>query len=145
MGLSKEFGLTIPVGAEQGVAFIQANKIRGPVFNNFDVGSFLIWKLYPEQKVFVDGRPEAYSVDFFEKIYKPMQESPTLWKKYSEQYAINYIFFDHRDITPWAKTFLQYITADPQWPLVYLDDSIIIFVKNIPANQKLIEKYPLAT
>jgi len=136
-----KFGLEIPAGAAQGVEFVEQNNIKGPVFNNFDVGSFLIWKLYPKQKVFVDGRPEAYSVEFFENIYKPMQEDPVLWKKYSEQYKINYVFIDHRDITPWARKFLFYISQNPDWPLVYKDDSTAIFVRRTVENQKLIENY----
>ena len=131
-GSGDKFGLEISASAEKGVNFVLENKISGPVFNNFDVGSYLIWKLYPSQKVFVDGRPEAYSVDFFQKIYIPMQESPELWKRYSDQYKINYIFFDYHDITPWAQTFLSFISQDKNWPLVYQDNSVVIFVRRSP-------------
>ena len=139
----KKFGLTISEGAEKGIQFIKQNKIPGPVFNNFDVGSFLIWKLYPEQKVFVDGRPEAYSMGFFEKIYKPMQENPAMWKKYSEEYKINYIFFDRHDITPWARSFLDQIPKNPDWPLIYLDESAAIFLERTPENKKIIDEFEI--
>ncbi len=138
---SKKFGLQIPEGARRGVEFVKQYEIAGPVFNNFDVGSFLIWKLYPEQKIFVDGRPEAYSVDFFEKVYKPMQENPADWEKYSELYHINYVFFDHHDITPWAQTFLGRISKDPRWPMVYLDESVVILLKRTGANQTVISRF----
>ncbi len=138
-----KFGLEIPAGAARGVEFVRQNNIKGPVFNNFDVGSFLIWKLYPEQKVFVDGRPEAYSVEFFENIYKPMQEDPALWKKYSEIYKINYIFFSHTDITPWARKFLYSISLNTDWPLVYKDGSVAIFLKRTPENSALIKKFEI--
>ncbi len=128
---NKRFGLIVPEGAAKAVEFVKENNIKGPVFNNFDVGSFLIWKLYPEQKVFVDGRPEAYSVEFFEKIYKPMQENPALWEKYSDEYGINYVFFSHTDITPWARTFLKHISKNPDWPIVYTDESVVIFQRGI--------------
>lgn len=137
---SKQFGLALPSGAGKGVEFVKKNAIKVPVFNNFDVGSFLIWKLYPEQKVFVDGRPEAYTVDFFEKIYKPMQENQDAWSFYSKKYAINYIFFAHTDITPWAKQFLAQISKSSDWPMVYLDESTVIFLKRVPKNQVLIDK-----
>jgi len=139
----KKFGLEIPVGAAKGVEFIKQNGIKGRVFNNFDVGSFLIWKLYPEQKVFVDGRPEAYSTDFFENIYKPMMEDPALWKKYSEQYGINYVFIDHRDITPWARQFLFHISQNPDWPPVYKDGSVVIFLKRTPGNSAVIKNFEI--
>jgi hypothetical protein len=140
---NRRFGLTIPEGASRGVNFVLTNGLSGPVFNNFDVGSYLIWKLYPGQKVFVDGRPEAYSVEFFEKIYKPMQEKPEIWQKYSEKYGINYIFFDHHDITPWAKTFLANISGNSEWPMVYLDESVVIFLKRNAVNQSLINRYEM--
>ncbi len=132
-GSGDTFGLAVPASAEGGVNFVQKNNIQGPVFNNFDVGSYLIWKLYPNQKVFVDGRPEAYSVDFFQKIYIPMQEDPAIWKHYADDiYKINYVFFDYRDITPWAQTFLSFISQDKNWPLVYQDNSVVIFVRRTP-------------
>lgn len=124
-----KFSFAVPTGGEKGIEFLRENKISGPVFNNFDVGSFLIWKMYPEQKVFVDGRPEAYSKDFFDKIYKPMQEDQAMWEKYSKEYGINYIFFDHHDMTPWARTFLNRISKDERWPMVYSDEYVVIFLK----------------
>ena len=142
-GRSNRFGLATPVGADGGVKFIQQNHIQGPIFNNFDVGSFLIWKLYPQERVFVDGRPEAYSVDLFEKIYKPMQESPALWQKYSEKYKINYVFFAHTDMTPWAREFLVHISQNSDWPLIYLDNSVAIFIRKASDNQELIKKFKI--
>ena len=142
VGSGNRFGLEIPAGAEGGVSFVKNNKLTGPIFNNFDVGSYLIWKLYPAQQVFVDGRPEAYSVKFFDEIYKPMQEDPTIWKHYADNvYHINYIFFDYHDITPWAQTFLSFISKDKDWPLVYQDDSVVIFLRRTPQNLSLIQKF----
>ncbi len=143
LGNSKQFGLLIPNGSINGIRFIKQNNIQGPVFNNFDVGSLLIWQLYPAQKVFVDGRPEAYSVDFFEKIYKPMQEDPRLWQKYSELYKINYVFVDRNDITDWGRKFLYYISQNPDWPLIYFDANTAIFIKRKAENQKLIDKFQI--
>lgn len=137
---AKQFGWSVPAGAAGGVEFVKQNKISGPLFNNFDVGSYLIWQLYPTQKVFVDGRPEAYSVEFFEKVYKPMQTDPVAWQKYSEQYKINYIFFDHRDLTPWAQTFLTRLSHDSAWPIIYWDNSVVIFVKRNHKNASLINR-----
>ena len=139
------FGLAVPAGAAPAVEFIQANQLHGPLFNNFDVGSYLIWKLFPEEKVFVDGRPEAYSVDFFEKVYKPMQTDSAQWEKLSQQYQINYVIFDHHDATPWAQAFLTAMSKNPDWPIVFVDDYSIIFLKRTAQNLLVIEKFALVT
>src|SRR3990167_3475654 len=65
---SKAFGLSVPNGLERAVTFVKDNGIEGPMFNNFDIGGYLIGNLYPDEKVFVDNRPEAYSVKFFSEI-----------------------------------------------------------------------------
>lgn len=124
----RKFGLDVPSGAKAAVDFVRENNLRGPVFNNFDVGSFLIWKL-PEEKVFIDGRPEAYPAEFIQNVYIPMQEEPELWDKYSKEYGINYVFWLYSDITPWSQKFVSSILQNSSWPLVYRDNLVMIFVK----------------
>ncbi len=133
------FGLVIPVGGDGGIEFIQTTGFKGPIFNNFDLGSYLIWKLYPQEKVFVDGRPEAYSEDFFKKIYIPMEQEDSRWRYWQEKFNFNYIILDHSDNTPWAQSFIQHRFSDKDWLPAYLDNTIIIFVKNTETNLKLIE------
>lgn len=145
-GSNNKFGLEFSASANNGVDFVLNNKISGPVFNNFDVGSYLIWKLYPEQKVFVDGRPEAYSIKFFSEIYKPMQEDKQTWNHYADEvYKINYVFFDYHDITPWAQTFLSFISQDKNWPMIYKDESVVIFIRRTAKNLPLIQQYQIST
>src|SRR3989344_6003790 len=138
--LSKKVGFSIPDGLERAVDFVKENNIEGPMFNNFDIGGYLIWKL-PDEKVFVDNRPEAYSVEFFSEIYKTMQEKEKKWAEFSEKYGINFIFFGHTDATPWGQTFLKNIVGDPDWKVVFINENAIILVKNIPKNEPIFSKY----
>lgn len=141
---SERFGLSVPVGAGAAVDFLKTNKISGRAFNNFDIGSYLIWRLYPGEKVFVDGRPEAYPAQFLQSVYIPMQTDPMSWKHYSEEvYKIDYIFFAHTDGTPWGRTFLKNITADKTWKMIYLDLTVAVWVRTQNSNKSLIEQYGL--
>lgn len=140
---AKVFGLGVSSAAQDGTDFIKVNKIQGPMFNNFDIGSYLIWQLYPEQKVFIDGRPEAYPVEFFEKVYKPMQRNEKVWREMSERYGINYVFFAHTDMTEWADEFLRRISKDKEWSMVFVNDAVVIFLKNTNVNQLVIDKYAI--
>ncbi len=126
--LGRRFGLHIPEGVQKAVDFVRENNLRGPIFNNFDVGSFLIWKL-PEEKIFIDGRPEAYPADFIQDVYIPMQENQAIWEKYSKEYGINYVFWLYTDITPWSQKFVRFMLSNPDWPLVYRDGLVMIFVR----------------
>ncbi len=42
------------------VAYLQAHPAAGPLFNLYDWGGYLIWKLNPQTLVFIDGRADLY-------------------------------------------------------------------------------------
>jgi hypothetical protein len=46
-----------PVG---GATYLRDHALRGRLFNQFEWGGYLIYASYPEQRVFVDGRPDMY-------------------------------------------------------------------------------------
>jgi hypothetical protein len=62
------FGLGL-IDCNKSAEFIKGNKVEGPYFNNYDIGGYFIFHLFPTYKPFVDNRPEAYSVDFFNEIF----------------------------------------------------------------------------
>ena len=135
------FGL-IP-GVNASADFFKQNRIEGPIFNNYDIGGYLIYHLFPGERVFVDNRPEAYSVSFFKKIYIPMQEDEAMWAKMDERYQFNAIYFFRHDMTPWAQPFLIKRIEDPLWAPIFVDDYTIIFVKRNEKNGRLIRLYEL--
>jgi hypothetical protein len=111
--------------------FFKKLNIDGNIFNNYDIGGFLIYTLYPQHKVFVDNRPEAYQYEFFKEIYIPMQTENDLWEQLLNQYDFQAIFWGYRDITQWGQAFYHQRLNDPQWKLVYQDDFAVIFVRNL--------------
>ncbi len=129
--LRGDFGLGLMPGNESAAKFLKEAKIAGPIFNNYDIGSYLSFYLEPKS-VFVDNRPEAYPVSFFEKIYIPMQESEKKWKEANETYNFKTIVFAWHDYTPWGQKFLSEKLKDPAWKRIYLDNYVIIFEKSKP-------------
>ncbi|MEA3414409.1 MAG: hypothetical protein U9Q99_02695 [Nanoarchaeota archaeon] len=123
--------------------FFKENNLEGPIFNNYDLGSYIIFNLFPQEKVFVDNRPEAYSTNFFENIYVPMQEDEETWKEYEKKYNLNIIYFNRHDLTPWAQKFLIERIKDSEWIPVYVDNFTIIYLKNDEKNREIIEKFEL--
>lgn len=138
----QHFGLQVPDGHQRSVDFFRRAGIHGPIFNNFDIGSFLIWKL-PEERVFIDGRPEAYPADFIQKTYISMQERRDAWREGVKKYGINAIFWNTGDMTPWSNIFLRWIASDPEWVGVYREGGILIMVRDTPQNDEVIRRYRL--
>lgn len=129
----KRFGTEITESGKGAADFVLANppagRLRGPIFNNFDIGSYLDYRLYPTEKVFVDGRPEAYPSEFFQDLYIPMQESAENFQKVDKIYKFNLIIFSHTDATPWARSFLANIAQNKDFAMAYLDSYAVVFVR----------------
>lgn len=139
----RQFGLGLEKGDSGAADFFKREHLTGPILNNYDIGGYLIFHLFPEERVFVDNRPEAYSVSFFRDTYIPLQESQEAWKQALGRYGFNVIVFSHRDATPWGQHFLITRIQDPEWVPVFADAEVIIFLKNTKANSPAIEKYAI--
>ena len=134
----KGFGLLPRVNAA--TDFLKNNDIKGPIFNDYDIGGYLIFNL-PDQKVFVDNRPAEYPGSFFKEVYKPMQEKMDIFKKVDEEYNFNAIVFYRNDITPWAQNFLKSMENSQGWSPVFTDDYAIIYLKRNAENKGIIDKF----
>ena len=137
-------GLGLVKGSEEAAAFFKESGLSGPIFNNYDLGSALAFWHFPVEKVFVDNRPEAYSVKFFQDIYKPMQESRFTWEEKSRAYGIRTVYFSHTDMTPWARKFLSMILVHPDWTLLYFDRFNVILALTKETDEEIIEKYQIS-
>jgi len=135
---AKRFGSTVVEPGKEALDFFKKQNLPGPIFNNFDMGSYIAYRLNPQTKVFVDGRPEAYPKEFFQNVYIPMQTSSENFSKADKVFQFRTVIFSHTDATPWGVNFLRTIVKNPNYQLVYLDSYAVIFVK----REKSFEKAP---
>lgn len=136
-------GIGLYPGNNAAGKFFKSLNIQGPILNNYDIGGYLIYNLFPKQRVFVDNRPEAYTVSFFKDVYEPLQESESKWQEVDQSYNFNVIFFQRHDQTTHAQPFLIRRIQDQAWAPIYVDSWNIILVKRNKQNQELIKKYEL--
>lgn len=128
--------LTLIEDVKPAMDFVLTNNLPQPIYNNFDIGSYIIYRGYPKYSVFVDGRPDAYPGSFFQNIYIPSESDYKIFKKLDEKYNFQTIIFSITDQTPWGQNFLKEVTHDKDWEIIYLDNFTIILVKTITPNQK---------
>jgi hypothetical protein len=122
--------------------FFITNKLQGPVFNNYDIGGYLIFTIFPHERVYTDNRPEAYPPDFF-TTFKQVQADPSLWEKLVEQEQFSTIYFHRHDLTDHGQQFLIERIKDPEWAPVFVDASVLILVRRTVENEKIITHYEL--
>ena len=123
---------TEPVAA---VEFLKKENIQGNMFDNDEFGDYIIYVAWPKYKVFFDGRSDMYGVEILKEYIKVATVKPG-WDEVLKKYNIDWIIYN-------AKTSLSVLLMErDDWKLIYADKVANIFVKDIPENRYLIEKYP---
>lgn len=122
-----------PVAA---VEFLKKEKISGHMFNNDEFGDYIIYSAYPLYKVFIDGRLDMYGVNNL-KEYQKVVNFGQGWETILDKYNISWIIYGA------DSALSRFLLMHKDWKLIYADKVANIFVKNIAANQYLIDKYPM--
>ena len=132
--------------AELAAEFISEHNIRGPIFNDPDAGSFLIYYLYPRERVFSDNRfGDAYSAEFFQKALIDGVSTNEKWAELDSQYGFNALILYQYDQGEKFRDFLYARVADPSYALVYGDNYIVIFLKHNEQNQEIINDFAITS
>ncbi len=129
-------GLGFEEHVKEAMDFVITHDLPRPIYNNFDIGSYVLYRGYPKYKVFIDGRPEAYPSQFFTGVYIPSQSDYKNFKEVEKNYQFKTIIFSHTDQTPWGRNFLQNVVKDEDWKLVYIDDFMLVLVTEDVLGEK---------
>jgi hypothetical protein len=115
--------------------FLLENHIRGPMFNTWEDGGYLMWRLWPEQKVFIDGRAlsEQAHRDFIQILYNLGSDVGHVAGPRAEllrRYGIQTVVTNTFEYVTGAIYPLALALADsPDWQLAFTDSHTVVFVK----------------
>jgi hypothetical protein len=90
------------------------------IFADDEWGDYLLYNLYPQRKVFIDGRSDFYGDDFGEK-YLDALNAQYGWEKLFDKYA-----FDTAVVSP-KLPLTGALKLSPDWRLVYDDHISLVF------------------
>jgi len=122
----------------QAVNFLKQAEWKGKIFNQMPIAGYLIWTGYPDWKIYVDGRLEVYGEEEIE-TYEMAIKHYLVFQSEQMKYGIESALLDMR-IKP-ARSLIDNLTMDPNWSTVYADSNFIIFMRRLPKQKHIIEKY----
>ena len=111
--------VSLPTNA---VKFIQMNKISGNLLVLFNWGSYALWKLYPQDKIAVDGRyEEVYKDSFIDEVarfhYVGVNWDDLLTKYHTDAMLIP---LDYKDL-------FNRVCKLKDWTIIYQDKTAAVF------------------
>ncbi|MBS1874611.1 MAG: hypothetical protein JSU00_15455 [Acidobacteria bacterium] len=129
---------TTPVAAAD---FLLANHLAGPIFNTYEQGGYLIWRLAPETRVFIDGRAlseqayrDARAILFNDGSAADQITGPRA--QLLERYGIQTVVMNAMDYVSGALYPLAIALANPasDWALVHESPQAVVFTRRPPAG-----------
>jgi len=121
---------------ERTVRFMKDRKIKGDIFNTHNIGGYLIWSLYPDCRVFIDGRALVSKVFYIYSAVASGREEPIggvpLWKATLDSYGIRYAVVSPLDTIGQMMNITIRLYDDPDWHLNHIDplSGVMLFSKD---------------
>lgn len=139
-----------PTGAAD---FLETQKLRAPLFNTYELGGYLIWRLWPHYRVFIDGRALNESVykdylDILGSSGSNPQESRRARRGMLDRYGVGLIVanaFEHTSGVLYPMVLELASEAETQWQLVYEDPQAVIFVRDPASTLPILPKSRVMT
>jgi len=103
------------------VAFLQNHPATRRIFNHYDWGGYLIWRLYPSTPVFIDGRADLYGKEMLDQ-FANTYEFKDAWRKTLQSWNVDTV------IVPADSTLATGLRNAPGWTVAYEDDQAIVLI-----------------
>jgi hypothetical protein len=105
----------------QAVDWLESNPQSGNMFNSFGWGGYLIYRLWPEYKVFMDG--QLFYGEALTRQHQQVLNADPGWEDVIAQYDIQWM------LVPADEPISRLLQLEPGWNLLYQDETATIFRK----------------
>ena len=130
---------------QRAAEFIARENLPAEIFTTYDEGSYLVWKLGPERRDYIDGRDTLFGVPRIQRLDKLLKAVPDsdLWEEEARRYNINTVIFPLARFDGIQFVRLRDWCASRLWQPVYLDEVSAVFVRRQPGTEELIRRFPV--
>jgi hypothetical protein len=108
------------------VAFLKKYHLEGQIFNDYVIGGYLVWDLYPDYKVFIDPRGGLYRnqvfPDYMEFTTRPATTEAIY--QFTKKYPFKIAIIHYRHIA----LIFDFLKAGDEWRLLYFEKNAAILI-----------------
>ena len=120
---------SLPVKA---VDFLEANGIHGRMLNSYNIGGYLLYRVHPDRRVFIDPRTDLYGDAFFNR-YLTLVRAQDGWQEILAEWAIDYA------VLLSSEPLRAALVLDGGFAEVYEDGTYAVLVRREPRFERLID------
>jgi hypothetical protein len=114
---------------QKAVDFLAEKQLTGPIYNQYGWGGYLIKRLYPNYRVYIDGRADVYGDAFMIEAMRTY-DGREGWKEPLDRLSISTVL-----VSPDAPI-ASLLRVDGEWKTAYEDEQAVIFTR--PQNTQTV-------
>jgi hypothetical protein len=103
------------------VKWLKTNPQEGRMFNFFTWGGYLLYRLWPEQLVFIDGQTDFYG-EALSREYVQVEALQPGWEDVLSKYNVSWVMTQNDQP-------LEHALFENNWEVLYKDDTAVILRK----------------
>jgi hypothetical protein len=115
------------------MTFIREHQLPAPLFSVYAWAGYELWRLYPEYRMFMDGRTHVYGVDVLKDFLEVTNVGPR-WQDVLDKWQVQTILALRP--SPLTETLL----AQGGWRQVFTEREAVVFVRETDANRPLLDR-----
>jgi hypothetical protein len=109
--------------------FIRRERLPAPLFNTYAWAGYELWRLYPEYRVFIDGRTHVYGREVLQDFLEVTTLGPR-WRAVLDKWNVQTLLAErHSQLT-------QVLLAVGGWRPVFVQREAVVFLREAPANER---------
>lgn len=111
------------------VDYIDRHELDGRIFHPQIFGDYLIWRLYPRQRSFIDGRVHLFRESFVREYQNIFCDSH--WEEKLASFDIQFLLLSKAGGQTDSRTMIAKAKASGNWTVLFEDDISILLRRNI--------------
>ena len=125
----------VPIGA---AAWVRANPPPGLMWNTLNFGGYLLFELWPSQRVLIDGRNDTVYPDALFAEVSRASADPRPFDKHVARWPIGFAVVE---VPGLQDTRFSWLQRREDWQMAYLDDLSAVFVKKTPESEAYLAEH----
>jgi len=121
-----EHGINLDSFPRTAVAQMEHGMWPGRIYNDYIWGGYLIWKLHPERKVFIDGRAEVYYPTKTFDDEMTIHRVSAGWREALDRRGVEVV------LTAVSGSLAAALARDPDWQLSFRGPVEVVYTRKAP-------------
>jgi len=102
--------------------WIERHEPAGNMYNPYQWGGYLIHRLYPRHRVFMDGRVDMYGEEVF-RDWVALREARGDWEQIASRYGVKW------GLAEAGGALTEAVRSSANWEVVYEDRQAVVFAR----------------